>query len=107
MKKWCKSIIWTCTIWLRDYIEFTTIVRKNQRENLILYESEVAMEKTLCYNSFHPIRFVRKGDEHMTEGGLLIFLGLIVLLVAVVAIIASVASVVSAVAAVEDEDSED
>jgi uncharacterized membrane protein len=55
----------------------------------------------------YPDRFVWKGDEHMTEGGLLIFMGAVILLVAVVAVIAVVASVTSAVAAVEDEDDEE
>lgn len=47
-------------------------------------------------------------EVEMTEGGLLIFLGLILLLVVIVAVIAVVASVAGASAAiVDEEDSEE
>ncbi len=48
------------------------------------------------------------GDEHMTEGGLLILLGILLLLVVVETVIAVVSSVAGAAAAiVDDEDGED
>ena len=59
----------------------------------------------MCYTVFSKCGL---GDENMTEGGLLVFLGILILFVVIVAVVVVISTVSSTAAAiVEDEDGED